>query len=120
MIDRQPAINAFEGIKGSNLIDISIDNINGREKNGNNENNENNVDNTGTIEKNSNVDSSNDDGGDGGVGDIRGEIRMLNVSFSYPSRPSVLVLNNLTLDVMPGKITALVGESGGMYYDSII
>lgn len=120
LIDRQPAINAFEGIKGSNLIDISIDNINGREKNGNNENNENNVDNTGTIEKNSNVDSSNDDGGDGGVGDIRGEIRMLNVSFSYPSRPSVLVLNNLTLDVMPGKITALVGESGGMYYDSII
>mmetsp|Transcript_13827 Transcript_13827/g.17042 ORF Transcript_13827/g.17042 Transcript_13827/m.17042 type:complete len:681 (+) Transcript_13827:70-2112(+) len=44
---------------------------------------------------------------------LNGHIQLNNVKFSYPSRPNVVVLDGLTLEVNPGKITALVGESGG-------
>ncbi|EEP75316.1 multidrug resistance protein 1 [Uncinocarpus reesii 1704] len=40
------------------------------------------------------------------------DIKLNNVTFSYPSRPSVKVLNNLSLRIPAGKITALVGPSG--------
>ncbi len=39
-------------------------------------------------------------------------IEFKNVSFSYPDRPDVLVLDNLSLRLLPGKTTALVGPSG--------
>lgn len=39
-------------------------------------------------------------------------IRFENVHFSYPSRPNVKVLRGVTLDLEPGKTTALVGASG--------
>ena len=40
-------------------------------------------------------------------------ITFANVSFSYPSRPSQMVLNNLNLKIPPGSTVALVGKSGG-------
>lgn len=40
------------------------------------------------------------------------DITFENVTFSYPSRPDVKVLDNLSLSVPAGKITALVGPSG--------
>ncbi|KAF8821495.1 putative ABC transporter B family member 2 [Cardiosporidium cionae] len=35
-----------------------------------------------------------------------------NVSFSYPSNPSAMILNNISLDVYPGQHIAVVGPSG--------
>jgi ATP-binding cassette subfamily B (MDR/TAP) protein 1 len=35
-----------------------------------------------------------------------------NVNFSYPTRPDVQVLNNLSVRFPAGKLTAIVGESG--------
>lgn len=40
------------------------------------------------------------------------DIRFEAVNFSYPTRPNVKILNNLTIDIPAGKITALVGPSG--------
>jgi len=45
--------------------------------------------------------------------DLRGYVELKNVSFAYPSRKEMEVLKDLTLTVHPGKITSLVGESGG-------
>ena len=39
-------------------------------------------------------------------------LRLHKVSFSYPSRPDTLALNDLSLTVEPGKSLALVGPSG--------
>lgn len=39
-------------------------------------------------------------------------IQFSNVSFSYPSRPEALALNNVSLELPAGKVTALVGPSG--------
>ena len=44
--------------------------------------------------------------------DLRGEIRFDNVSFSYPSRPSISALDGVDLSVSPGETVALVGPSG--------
>ncbi|XP_064431796.1 mitochondrial potassium channel ATP-binding subunit isoform X2 [Mirounga angustirostris] len=44
---------------------------------------------------------------------LRGAITFHNVCFSYPSRPSFQVLRDFTLTLPPGKIVALVGQSGG-------
>lgn len=41
-----------------------------------------------------------------------GEIRFENVSFSYPSRPSQPVLEDVSLTIHPNTTTALVGSSG--------
>ncbi|KAI8918639.1 multidrug resistance protein 1a [Powellomyces hirtus] len=41
-----------------------------------------------------------------------GSITFENVTFAYPSRPSVKVLDNFSLEFEPGKTTALVGQSG--------
>ncbi|KAB1209235.1 ABC transporter B family member 2 [Morella rubra] len=43
---------------------------------------------------------------------IEGHLQFQNVSFSYPSRPDVVIFNKLCLDIAPGKILALVGGSG--------
>ena len=43
---------------------------------------------------------------------LRGDIEFRNVTFRYPSRPEVTVLDNLCLRAMPGQVTALVGPSG--------
>ncbi len=43
---------------------------------------------------------------------IKGHIRFENVSFSYPSRKDVRVLNRINLEILPGQKIALVGSSG--------
>uniref|UniRef100_A0A8C5AP71 Antigen peptide transporter 2-like n=1 Tax=Gadus morhua TaxID=8049 RepID=A0A8C5AP71_GADMO len=44
---------------------------------------------------------------------LAGGIRFQNVTFAYPSTPDKPVLKSLSLEVRPGKMTALVGPSGG-------
>jgi ABC transporter fused permease/ATP-binding protein len=43
---------------------------------------------------------------------INGHVKFNNVQFTYPTRPDNKVLRGLTLDIQPGKVVALVGESG--------
>jgi len=43
---------------------------------------------------------------------IDGHIQLSSVNFTYPIRPNAPVLQDFTLDVPPGKVTALVGASG--------
>ncbi|OJD25232.1 hypothetical protein ACJ73_03403, partial [Blastomyces percursus] len=40
------------------------------------------------------------------------DIRFEHVNFSYPTRSNVKIINNMTLDIPAGKITAIVGPSG--------
>jgi len=42
----------------------------------------------------------------------KNKIRFENVAFSYPSRPSVQILDGLDLEFEAGKVTAIVGPSG--------
>ncbi|ODV91347.1 hypothetical protein CANCADRAFT_44945 [Tortispora caseinolytica NRRL Y-17796] len=63
-----------------------------------------------TIERESCVDASKNSGYK--PSDLKGEIEFKNVRFAYPSRPSVTVLNDLSLAVHPGETVALVGPSG--------
>ncbi|KAI2474213.1 Multidrug resistance protein-like protein 49-like protein, partial [Diabrotica virgifera virgifera] len=41
-----------------------------------------------------------------------GNINFSQIEFTYPTRPNVLILNGLNLDILNGKTVALVGESG--------
>ena len=44
--------------------------------------------------------------------DFKGEIQFKNVSFAYPSKPDIMVLKNLNLNIKTGQKVALVGPSG--------
>lgn len=44
--------------------------------------------------------------------DARGKISFNNVTFFYPTRPSKPVLHDFNLEILPAKITAIVGQSG--------
>ncbi|PTB65262.1 P-loop containing nucleoside triphosphate hydrolase protein [Trichoderma citrinoviride] len=44
--------------------------------------------------------------------EVTGHVELENVTFAYPSRPGVTVLDNFSLTVPAGKVTALVGQSG--------
>ena len=44
--------------------------------------------------------------------DVQGRVRLTDVHFRYPTRPTVSVLRGLNLDVAPGTYVALVGGSG--------
>ncbi|CAF0877178.1 unnamed protein product [Didymodactylos carnosus] len=46
------------------------------------------------------------------IDNFRGEILFDSVSFHYPNRPEVTVLEHLTLKIKPGQQVALVGSSG--------
>uniref|UniRef100_A0A8C5RPL9 Uncharacterized protein n=1 Tax=Laticauda laticaudata TaxID=8630 RepID=A0A8C5RPL9_LATLA len=43
---------------------------------------------------------------------LRGHVSFQNVSFCYPSRPKIRVLKNVSFELPPGKVTALVGPNG--------
>ncbi|KAI0429203.1 ABC transporter [Xylaria sp. FL1042] len=43
---------------------------------------------------------------------VEGSLRLQNVKHIYPSRPEVVVMKDVTLDIPAGKTTALVGASG--------
>ncbi|UKZ85891.1 uncharacterized protein TrAFT101_001735 [Trichoderma asperellum] len=43
---------------------------------------------------------------------VQGNIRLENIKHIYPSRPGVVVMDDVTLDIPAGKTTALVGASG--------
>ncbi|XP_066313145.1 ABC transporter B family member 26, chloroplastic-like isoform X3 [Miscanthus floridulus] len=43
---------------------------------------------------------------------LKGQIQYADVSFSYPSRPTVLVLGRLNLTLNPNEVVAIVGLSG--------
>ena len=43
---------------------------------------------------------------------IEGKIELVDVSFTYPSRPGQQVLRNINILLQPGKVTAVVGDSG--------
>ncbi len=45
--------------------------------------------------------------------DIKGEVEFSQVRFSYPSRPDIEVLSDLSFKITAGQIVALVGMSGG-------
>ncbi|XP_062825505.1 antigen peptide transporter 1 [Anolis carolinensis] len=44
--------------------------------------------------------------------DLKGHMVLKDVSFSYPDRDNSLVLKGVSLELHPGKVTALVGPSG--------
>lgn len=46
------------------------------------------------------------------VDNVRGQVRLKDIHFRYPTRPGVLVLNGVSLTVKPGTYIALVGASG--------
>lgn len=46
------------------------------------------------------------------IDNLRGEIELRNVSFAYPGRPEVPILDDINLVCPAGKTTALVGASG--------
>lgn len=43
---------------------------------------------------------------------LRGDIRLENVSFSYPSRPNILALNRVSATIKAGETVAFVGVTG--------
>ena len=43
---------------------------------------------------------------------IRGHVQIQEVDFAYPARPNAFIFKGFSIDIDPGKSTALVGESG--------
>ncbi|KAJ1322889.1 ATP-binding cassette subfamily B (MDR/TAP) member 1 [Microdochium nivale] len=64
------------------------------------------------IDRESNIDPLLDTGLKPDEDSVRGHIALRNLTFAYPSRPGVTVLDDFTLDIPAGKVTALVGQSG--------
>ncbi|KAH8752571.1 P-loop containing nucleoside triphosphate hydrolase protein [Diaporthe sp. PMI_573] len=63
-----------------------------------------------TIDRNSALDSSSTEGEK--LEKVDGSIKLENVKMIYPSRPDVVVMDDVTLELPAGKTTALVGASG--------
>uniref|UniRef100_A0A8C0VW88 Bile salt export pump n=1 Tax=Cyanistes caeruleus TaxID=156563 RepID=A0A8C0VW88_CYACU len=72
-----------------------------------------------TIDKKPTIDCMSEDGykldkvrGEIKLDKVRGEIEFHNVTFNYPSRPDVKILDNLNMVIKAGETTAFVGASG--------
>lgn len=63
-----------------------------------------------TIDRKSPLDPMSDEGGK--IENLVGEIRLEHVKHIYPSRPDVVVMEDVSLTIPAGKTTALVGASG--------
>ncbi|EGS20733.1 mating factor A secretion protein STE6-like protein [Thermochaetoides thermophila DSM 1495] len=63
-----------------------------------------------TIDRKSPIDPSSDEGIR--LENLKGDIRLEHVKHIYPSRPEVVVMDDVSLDIPAGKTTALVGASG--------
>ncbi|KFQ16908.1 Bile salt export pump, partial [Merops nubicus] len=63
-----------------------------------------------TIDKKPFIDCMSEDGYK--LDKVRGEIEFHNVTFHYPSRPDVEILDNLNMVIKAGETTAFVGASG--------
>ena len=58
------------------------------------------------------IDAESKEGGEVSTETVRGQIRLEDIHFRYPTRPGVRVLRGLSLKVKPGTYIALVGASG--------
>ncbi len=63
-----------------------------------------------TIDRISCLDPTTDDGDK--IDNLAGNIRLEHIKHVYPSRPEVVVMEDVSLDIPAGKTTALVGASG--------
>jgi ATP-binding cassette subfamily B (MDR/TAP) protein 1 len=63
-----------------------------------------------TIDRQSPIDPSSDDGAKPET--VAGTIRLQSIKHVYPSRPEVVVMDDVSLTIPAGKTTALVGASG--------
>ncbi|KAK0732777.1 P-loop containing nucleoside triphosphate hydrolase protein [Apiosordaria backusii] len=63
-----------------------------------------------TIDRQSPIDPSTDDGIK--LEKVEGTIRLKGIKHIYPSRPEVVVMDDVNLTIPAGKVTALVGASG--------
>ncbi|NWS93849.1 ABCBB protein, partial [Mionectes macconnelli] len=63
-----------------------------------------------TIDKKPTIDCMSEDGYK--LDKVRGEIEFHNVTFHYPSRPDIKILDNLSMVIKAGETTAFVGASG--------
>ncbi|KAK0945101.1 GTPase-activating protein [Friedmanniomyces endolithicus] len=72
-----------------------------------------------TIDRVSPLDPESDEGKK--IENVEGTIELRNVKHIYPSRPEVVVMENVSLLVPAGKTTALVGASGSVerFYDPV-
>ena len=50
---------------------------------------------------------------------LDGVVEFKNVSFSYPTRPDVQVLKNISFTAQPGEMVALVGKCSNLNYCKI-
>ncbi|EYU27079.1 hypothetical protein ABFS82_02G122300 [Erythranthe guttata] len=62
------------------------------------------------LDRKSKIDPSDESGTT--LENVNGEIQLEHVNFSYPTRPGVQILKDLSLAINNGKVLALVGESG--------
>eukprot|EP00835_Amoeboradix_gromovi_P003371 NODE_220_length_13988_cov_0.426885.p1 type:complete len:1259 gc:universal NODE_220_length_13988_cov_0.426885:8261-12037(+) len=63
-----------------------------------------------TIDHLQNIDTNNHTGQE--LVNVQGSALLKNIEFSYPTRPDVMVLKNILVNIEVGKTTALVGSSG--------
>lgn len=63
-----------------------------------------------TIDREPTIDCLSEDGYK--LDKVKGDIEFLNVTFYYPSRPDVKILNDLNMQIKAGETTAFVGPSG--------